>query len=139
MRSYGTYRLLSAVLCGLALPLSTPAWTQSQPDVQSGCIVERVNLCDGCVHTRRAVVRKNAACAFEMSGGALGDADARITVRPRNGVLGKAAGSALAYRPKPNFIGEDEFEILGSWERMGRKMSITVRTKVTVVDGALRW
>jgi hypothetical protein len=100
---------------------------------QDSCVIERADFCHGCTVSRRITLKKNAGCVLNnTTGGML--IGTRTTVAPKNGRFGKADQTASAYVPRPNFVGQDYFVYVLTFESFGRTGDVTIQNRVTVTE-----
>jgi hypothetical protein len=97
------------------------------------CFHRKFSFCGGCTINVPMRVRQNKTCPFNLK--SLGPiAGQEILIHPRNGVFGAADQTAMAYRPKPGYLGDDYFKVRVYFEQVsGKRTFMTLNVNVRVV------
>jgi hypothetical protein len=88
-----------------------------EADADTDCQMPRFHFVNEGVTSASIWVCRGAGCKFHFEGssssvfGLLGVLSSNVTLRPRNGLLGKNTIRIYAYKPKDDFVGSDEFEL----------------------------
>jgi len=86
----------------------------------------------------RMLTGRNLICDFHIDSdaptrGSNGILDIRITRKPHHGTAGRVENH-IAYKPDPNFIGTDQFDVVSKFDFRGIANTVHLHVDVTVAN-----
>ncbi len=122
-------RTLPTIILWVSSVLAT--WIATSP-AEAACRVPRFRFCANCDVTITITTQRNTPCRINYW--STGGIDSqKVTVRPR-GVYGTANVTRGAYKPPLNFVGDDYFEVLISYEVKGTKTWTKLKVTVKITE-----
>jgi hypothetical protein len=97
-------------------------WPPVEAYANSDCQLPRYHFVNEGVTPVSMWVRQGAGCKFHFQipasvFGLAGIMSSTVTLRPKNGLLGKNTIRIYAYKPNEGFVGSDEFELKVRYNR----------------------